>query len=295
MEVFESRILADGPPESHKELEAWINFDFRALLADVQLASPVPVSTTALPKKIFEDEEISVFLQEGHSDFLLVTFGDLMNLVSGTKFSADVAVGKLGLNCIGFMAKRANWYPSTSMLAALPAVRGILEGFNERILYGGSMGGYAAIKFSSMLQASHVIAYCPQWSIDQEECSGRNPGWQQYFNPSMAKMGIRSADVSGQLWIFADGLNSTDAYHASEIERAHPGTTRFNVHLVDHHVTAVFAGTQFLGSILAACRAKDSLALAQLARQARRSSAIYAGNMLAAIRETFSSPSLAPS
>jgi hypothetical protein len=53
------------------------------------------------------------------------------------------------------MAKDANGYPAGSMRAALPAIAYTLRAFRVRLIYGSSMGAYAAIKYSRLLGATH--------------------------------------------------------------------------------------------------------------------------------------------
>lgn len=274
-DIFQTHLLAGGVPEVHKELHTWFDFNYGQMLDEINVTM-----SDAEPTVIFEDNEIVVFWRRGQSDYLFVSFGDLISLAAGSKFYADAAVRKLDLSCIGFMAKRPNWFPIASVLAALPSVEERISSFRERIVYGGSMGGYAALKFSAALHATKVIAHCPQWSIDQSECGGQNPGWQNYFDSTMSGMGIRPGDISGQAYIFVDNLNRTDDFHAAMIQGADPTVKRFSMPLVGHHVISVFAGTQSLADVVAACRAGNDYELAQIAKRVRRSSAIYKQNLL---------------
>ena len=228
---------------------------------------------------LFEDDEIRVLWRPGASVYALVTFGDLMTLANGTRFFADIPVSKLGITCVGFMAKRANWFPADSCRAAAPFVLAKLAPYQDRIVYGGSMGGYAALKFSALLQATHIIAYCPQWSLDRVECGGVNPGWRECFTPAMAGMGIRADDVAGEAYIFYDPHYRFDAFHAQKIRQSYPSARSIAVPLVDHNVTTVFAGTEILGEVISACRLGDGVALAGISRRVRRARAQYTGRV----------------
>ncbi len=42
----------------------------------------------------------------------------------------------------------------------------IIQRFKNIVGYGGSMGGYAAIKYSNLLNMNRIIAFVPQYSID---------------------------------------------------------------------------------------------------------------------------------
>src|SRR5271168_4492658 len=106
-------------------------------------------------------------MEKSCSSFVLITFGDLIMLASGLNFFAEAPTTKSEISCVGIMAKKGNWYPVESLKAAATALASIIQGYDRRITYGGSMGGYAAIKFSRLLGATEVISLCPQWSIDR--------------------------------------------------------------------------------------------------------------------------------
>ncbi len=137
-------------------------------------------------------------------------------------------------------------------------------------MYGGSMGGYAAVKFSRAFGATTVIAFCPQWSIDKAECGPIDPGWGLHFVPGMRNMGIRREDVSGRVYVFLDRFDKTDDFHGIKISSAYPRTTLVNVPMCGHHVTSVLAGTQSLRNIVESCRKNDISALPEIIAPARR-------------------------
>ncbi len=229
---------------------------------------------------LFEDEEIIVVATGGRSTFALVTFGDLVTLAKGRSFYAETPVRKAGFAAIGFMAKRPNWFPASSVGHSIPAVLEWLAPFLQRVLYGGSMGGYAALKYSGLIGATEVIAYCPQWSIDPDECS-INPGWQQHFMPKMRGMGISRSDVRGVAYIFFDPLDAVDAFHAKAIGRIWPQIRYVRVPGAGHHVTTLLAGTQNLIDVVDACRSEDNTRLIHICRRLRRTHRIYQNNILA--------------
>jgi hypothetical protein len=221
---------------------------------------------------VFDDEEIRVVWHPGNADFVLITFGDLITPVVGNRCFADGPVGKACIPCIGIIAKGPNWFPRESLLAASQIIIPLLRPYESRITYGGSMGGYAAIKFSRLFDATEVIALCPQWSIDPAECDGKDAGWIDYFTDSMAGMGIRNEDISGAVFVFADLLHCQDDFHCRMIRGVCSAATLINVPLVGHHVTGVFAGTQNLLHLIEACRRRDRSELLKLVRGLRKDS-----------------------
>ncbi|WP_438282307.1 hypothetical protein [Pseudomonas alabamensis] len=219
---------------------------------------------------IFEDDFIVVARQPGTSDFILVAFGDLANLANGSSVYAGVPAKKLGITTIGFMAKKPNWFPKESVTEAISSIKKYFFGCPEIVTYGGSMGGYAAIKYSRALGAKTVAAFCPQWTIDKAECSGRNPGYQEHFTASMSGMGIKPEDTSGSIYIFYDPDHESDRYHANTISSKAVNVRHIPVRSVGHHVTSVLAGTDNMGEILSMARKEDHLGLCRLVNRIRK-------------------------
>ncbi len=236
---------------------------------------------------VFEDAHLRVMFKPGGSDMLLVTFGGAVDMASGTRFFADKLVGKYGINCLGFMAHAPNWYPSASLQAAARAVAFTLSAFPIRLGYGSSMGAYAAIKHSALLRLTHVMAYCPQWSIDPAECGTQESGYCDFFQPEMAGMAVRTADMHGRITIFYDPAHGFDAFHYRMLRAAAAGATHCRVQAcllpyVGHHLAPVLAGSDRTVSMFAACYHDDRAALVRITAAARRASAVRRRNLLSA-------------
>lgn len=221
-------------------------------------------------RMVFEDRHIRVIHHPGLSDDLLVTFGDGVTLAEGLRFAVEPPVRKARLSCLGFMAKAKNWYPQRSVAAAVAALRPLLSRYPSRVLHGGSMGGYAAIKYSCLLRAEVVIAFCPQWSIDPADCGTNSLSRAQSFVAEVnGGMAIRRDDVVGEIFMFVDASHREDMFHARAIQAAFPPARIINVPFVGHHVTSIFAGTDMLLRLIGACRAGREDVLRELGRQAR--------------------------
>jgi hypothetical protein len=72
---------------------------------------------------IFEDEQIRVIFLQGSSDELIFSFGDLITRAKGTSINAEKSLAKFGFNVVGIMPKQKSWFPESSMLAMLDAIR----------------------------------------------------------------------------------------------------------------------------------------------------------------------------
>ncbi len=105
-----------------------------------------------------------VLYRPGASDYTLVTFGGLATRPEPGRFWAQPAVERLGLDALGFVAKRENWYPTASLRRAALALAGIGRG--RRLGYGHGMGGFAALKHGRRLGLQRALAVSPPASID---------------------------------------------------------------------------------------------------------------------------------
>ena len=236
----------------------------------------------AAPHIVFEDAHLRVMFQPGGSDMLLLTFGDAAVLADGTRFFADTVAAKFGINCLGFMARAANWYPAASMQAAARAVAYTLAAFDIRMSYGSSMGAYAAVKHSALLGATHVLALCPQWSIDPAECGASESGYRDFFRPAMAGMGVRQADMAGEITVFYDPGQRDDAYHYRTLAACSPRVRACRVHHAGHHLAPVLRGSRLAVDLMQACYLGDPARLYALVNPPRRASVHRRRNLLAA-------------
>jgi len=236
------------------------------------LMPPLPRWADTPPQILFDDAHMRVLFCPGGSDWLLITFGDALTLADGTRFYAQAIVEKQGLNCLGFMAKEANWYPRASMIAAMPEIAYTLGAFGTRLLHGSSMGGYAAIKYSRLLGATHVVAYSPQWSIDPAECGANSSGYEASFRPAMRGMGVRRRDAGGSINVFYDPWQAIDAWHFRMISAVCGGVRGYRVPYAEHHVAEVLKGSQTAAAIWQACRRGDVARVYRSLNAARRKS-----------------------
>lgn len=232
--------------------------------------------------KIFEDENVVVIFMKGESDFLFVTFGDSVSLASGLNIYAESVAKKLKYSLLGFMAKDRNWYPNKSLEDSIHKCRHIIDSFNTRIIYGGSMGGYAAIKYSKLLKANQVITCCPQWSIDPEECEGKRNGYEKYFKPEMKGMGVKADDLAGDIYVIHDPRHQVDSFHYSRFKKLRKGIMAVHAPFVRHHATSVIAGSKNISAMVNAVQMRDPSLMRRIVCQIRRKSIVRQDNLLRA-------------
>jgi hypothetical protein len=235
-----------------------------------------------MPHIVYEDANLRVMFAPGQSAHLLVTFGDAEKLAEGTKFFADRVALTHRLTAIGFMAKAANWYPPASMAAALPDITPTLMSFSKRLVFGSSMGGYAAIKYSRLLGATHVVAYCPQWSIDPQDCGDNPSGYEACFTPNMAGMAIAPSDMAGSIYQFFDPAHAVDAFHAGMIQRLNPAVRACHVYYAAHHLVPVLRGATLTRNLWDAVQAGEHARIYALINSVRRENPLRRQHLLEA-------------
>lgn len=222
---------------------------------------------------IYEDEQIKVLFWSGNSERIVVTFGDLISLAKETRYFADTPLKKLGLSSIGFMAKRGNWFPQQSMHLAAKKALPIISKYKKNVLYGGSMGGYAALKYSKLLKGNVIISLCPQWSIDPIQCEGFKTGYEKHFTQELTGMGITKEDLAGKIFTFYDPSHAKDSFHIKKIKELGYPIHITHVPYSGHHVTTVLAGTKSISLLIDQAEHTDLQGLRSTASTVRRSSA----------------------
>ena len=87
----------------------------------------------------------------------------MITRAKGLAINAEKSLAKFEFNVIGIMPKEKSWFPAESMHNLFKAIEDLIAPFQKRIGYGGSMGGYAAIKYSKLLGLSRVVSLVPQF------------------------------------------------------------------------------------------------------------------------------------
>lgn len=218
---------------------------------------------------IYCDENLEVFHRSGASNYVLVTFNEMEMQANGSRFWGQRFCEKADIAALGFISRRPNWFPAASMAKASAAVAPILRQASERILYGHSQGGYAALRYRRLLDADVAIAFCPQISIDPQAVpfDGR---FKLHFAPSLHDgMEIASEHAAGRAYVFHDPFHAVDREHAERIAARQARTRLVPVHMTGHGTVRAFTGTARALSLVEACRTDDVPSLRGLVRAAR--------------------------
>lgn len=159
------------------------------------------------------------------------TGGDLVITFTGRAANPPVEKGfgetyldKRGIPAIHFISKKNHWWQTPETVEALEALRvgGFLEG-RRLTLYGSSMGGYAAMRFSRLLKPYQVIVFSPQFSIDGTkvpfEARWRNYAAKLDFSEDNMAEGI---DPDTRMLVLFDPMFKPDAQHVEMFEKLRP-------------------------------------------------------------------------
>lgn len=170
------------------------------------------------PAIVYEDAEIVALYQPGASAFTLVTFGGLANRPQPGRFWAQGAATQLGLDCIGLIAKRENWYPTAAMRRAAEALAGL--GRPRRAGFGHGMGGFAALKHGRRLGLQRALAVAPPASIDPAEAPF-DRRFRSFFQPALhPDMWLRRRDLADWSAAVLDPWGEPEGRHAPALAAA---------------------------------------------------------------------------
>lgn len=200
---------------------------------------------------IFEDEHIRVIFLKGSSDTLVISFGDLISRAKGMSINAEKSLIKYQYNVIGIMPKQKSWFPKSSMLQMQQQIQPILQQFKGIVGYGGSMGGYAAIKYSNLLNMQKIVAFVPQYSIDPDVVQDRR--YAEFFDVSIHQdMQIQADEVdsSREYIIVYDPYYAEDKEHFLKIQPLLPKMHVIHLPFTGHEALSVLASSQLLNDFV---------------------------------------------
>ncbi|OTG67116.1 hypothetical protein [Acinetobacter silvestris] len=196
---------------------------------------------------IFEDEQIRAIYLKGNSDTLVLSFGDLISRAKGLSINAEKSLSKYDYSVVGIMPKEKSWFPASSMAELLLQLQPILAQYQRIVGYGGSMGGYAAIKYSMLLNMQRVVAMVPQYSIDPNEVEDRR--YTDFYDAKLnADMRIQAQDIAPECEyiVVYDPYFENDKEHYLKIKPLIPQLHTLHLPYTGHDAIAVLASSSLL-------------------------------------------------
>lgn len=234
---------------------------------------------------IFEDDHIRAIYLQGDSDTLVLSFGDLITRAKGLSINAEKSLMKYDYAIVGIMPKQKSWFPASSMSALLEQLQPILNQYKNIVGYGGSMGGYAAIKYARSLQMNRVVAMVPQYSIDPAEVEDKR--YTDFYNAELnADMRIQAQDIVAdcEYIIVYDPYFENDKEHYVKIKPLIPQLHTLHLPYTGHDAIAVLANSALLHDFIE--RPYDQTYFYKQIREVKKNSKFYYRSVIARLLGT---------
>jgi hypothetical protein len=131
-------------------------------------------------------------------------------------------IKELGHSHLGVMAMRKDWYRETSLIAEMQSLAqdGFFAKFDRVVMAGTSMGGFAALTFSSLAPGATILAMSPQSTLNE----GIVP-WETRFEIGRARnWRLAHSDAAfeiedaSKIYLISDPYEKLDQRH---IDRLH--------------------------------------------------------------------------
>ena len=230
---------------------------------------------------IYDCSDFEVIFRPGNSNFVLVTFSSLGmfnaagSLANGKLFWGESLADRFDYTAVGFMAKKRDWFCSPEMAEACRVVVREISGSIPTLLYGSSMGGYAALRWANALQASSVVAFAPQFSIEPDVVRSFDRRYEYAYRPDIhEEMGIREEHVSCPSFLLYDPLCTDDLEHVNLILHHAPATSGVALRHCGHECIRIMSNSSIADQLLSFCVKPDEDALRSFVEKARKSSSI---------------------
>jgi hypothetical protein len=181
-----------------------------------------------------------------------------------------------GFDAIHVINRTNLWFHYSEMPDALALIAKAVQGYEQVITYGSSMGGYAAIRFASLIGARKAIAISPQYGVTSES-SPFEHRWHEYskfvrhtdFPPQHSSTHVEP-------YVFFDPAD-LDLKHFQQIAMSYPLTTAVPLPHAGHPAGAFMSETQLLKPAVAKIVSGEfnALTFSAEARKRRRQSGQY--------------------
>lgn len=208
--------------------------------------------------RIHTGGDFDIFSHEGASPYLLVTFNEVGRLGDGAYYWGRPVVEAKNISTVAVVTRKADWFRNPEIDAYLKANPQLFSRQKDVVAVGYSMGGYGAIKYSRMVGAATVIAFCAQYTMDPALLDGRDSrAPHKYFNPAIHRdMQPRAEELAGEIYLFYDPHFEDDIVHVEKFQAlggasVHPVAVPF----ADHEAHFVFGDFDAFARLIDLCRA----------------------------------------
>ena len=172
------------------------------------MKSEILVSSENMKIEYFYEEEVN------HRNLAYIFTPSMNRNLEGNHFGGDIFF-RNGYDTIAIKVSNDDWFQSIPLnLFEVVSKINTRKGYEKKIAYGSSMGGYASIALSKLLDCNAVIVFSPQFSIDEEF----DKRWSAYAGKIDFKYRISKDSISSGciFFIFYDNKD-LDAVHVRKL------------------------------------------------------------------------------
>jgi hypothetical protein len=172
---------------------------------------------------VYDGKDVRVLVSDHGSDVVVVCFAPRPQRPGDNLrgFGRDFFDGQ-GITGVYVVARWANWWQTPEIDAAIEAVNrlGIMQKAEHSLGYGGSMGGYAVLKYSAAFGCRYALAVSPQVSMDPVHIP-----FETRWSGDRAKFSLRDPDARSGIspdcryTVIFDPFDTQDAQHVALLPR----------------------------------------------------------------------------
>lgn len=191
------------------------------------------------------------------SDTLVVSFeiggGDVNRSDENNVAWAQDVVANAGWDGLYILPKTMNWYQSPELWEFFRTMQktGFFTGYKRVVMYGNSMGGFAALAFAKLSNAKRVVVFHPRTLLKHSELP-----WASKFSQKLKynRTGPRADALNGleaetDVMIFVDPLFKRDKAHANWICGGHKRTEIIRVPFIGHDIPTFLSSIGIISTV----------------------------------------------
>lgn len=209
---------------------------------------------------------------EGSEDTLVITFNEMWNQYGNQRFWGENALRKCNLSAFGITSNGPHWYPLHETIRALREPVKIARLYRNVVLYGYSMGAYAALKYSWLFDNPIILAFSPQFSIDPVDLNGTDTRYDDFYNPLNRDIKIEPIDINGRGYIFYDSLHAADSAH---VDKLVCGLEKISLPYCGHATIQCIYSSLQLKEMVKFALMSDTLSVQKIVRSGRQKNPFY--------------------
>lgn len=165
--------------------------------------------------EIFRSEELLVRANLGFdSECCVVTFDSFTDhrTLDRSGFG-EAFFHSIRVDAIHVLSRENNWYQHPEFMEALDQVRNAAKTYRRRVVYGSSMGAYAAVRYGRLVGGDIAVAFSPQYSINPELVPFENRWLSELARIDFVHENTATDSFSPLSYVFYDPADM-DAKHA---------------------------------------------------------------------------------